>query len=41
MATYRIGIGSFQLNDGGGVGIGTTISNLGDLRVEGTTKTTD
>ena len=40
MATYRIGIGSFNLKDGA-VGIGTESSGLGNLRVEGTTKTTD
>jgi len=41
MATYRIGIGSFSLAESGGVGIGTDTAGLGNLRVEGTTKTTD
>ena len=40
MATYRIGIGSFNLKDGA-VGIGTESSGLGNLKVEGTIKTTD
>jgi len=40
MATYRIGIGSFNLKDGA-VGIGTESSGLGNLKVEGTVKTTD
>ena len=40
MATYRIGIGSFNLKDGA-VGIGTESSGLGNLKVEGTYKTTD
>ena len=40
MATYRIGIGSFNLKDGA-VGIGTESSGLGNLKVEGTFKTTD
>ena len=41
MATYRIGIGSFSLAENGGVGIGTDSAGLGNLRVEGTFKTTD
>ena len=42
MATYRIGIGSFSLAENGGVGIGTdSAAGLGNLRVEGTFKTTD
>ena len=40
MATYRVGIGSFNLKDGA-VGIGTESSGLGNLKVEGTLKTTD
>ena len=40
MATYRIGIGSFNLKDGA-VGIGTESTGLGNLKVEGTLKTTD
>ena len=40
MASYRIGIGSFNLKDGA-VGIGTESSGLGNLKVEGTIKTTD
>ena len=40
MATYRIGIGSFNLKDGA-VGIGTESTGLGNLKVEGTIKTTD
>ena len=40
MATYRIGIGSFNLKDGA-VGLGTESSGLGNLKVEGTVKTTD
>ena len=41
MASYRIGIGSFSLAENGGVGIGTDSAGLGNLRVEGTFKTTD
>ena len=37
MATFRVGVGSFNINDGA-VGIGTEISGLGNLGVEGTTK---
>ena len=40
MATYRIGIGSFNLKDGA-VGIGTEATGLGNLKVEGTYKVTD
>ena len=40
MATYRIGIGSFNLKDNA-VGIGTESSGLGNLKVEGSVKTTD
>ena len=40
MATYRIGIGSFNLKDGA-IGIGTESTGLGNLKVEGTIKTTD
>ena len=40
MATYRIGIGSFNLKDGA-VGIGTESTGLGNLKVEGTYKVTD
>ena len=40
MATYRIGIGSFNLKDGA-VGIGTETTGLGNLKVEGSIKTTD
>ena len=40
MASYRIGIGSFNLKDGA-VGIGTESSGHGNLKVEGTIKTTD
>ena len=40
MATYRIGIGSFNLKDGA-IGLGTESSGLGNLKVEGTVKTTD
>ena len=42
MATYRIGIGSdFKLDGGIGIGTDTAPSGRGDLRVEGTIKTTD
>ena len=40
MATYRIGIGSFNLKDNA-VGIGTESTGLGNLKVEGTYKVTD
>ncbi len=41
MATYRIGIGSFSLTESGGIGIGTDVAGLGNLKVKGTYKTTD
>ena len=42
MATYRIGIGTeFKLDAGVGIGTATPGNGLGDLRVEGTIKTTD
>ena len=42
MATYRIGIGTeFKLDGGVGIGTDTVSGGLGDLRVDGTTKTTD
>ena len=42
MATYRIGIGTeFKLDSGVGIGTDTVSGGLGDLRVEGTVKTTD
>ena len=42
MATYRIGIGTeFKLDSGVGIGTDTVSGGLGDLRVEGTIKTTD
>ena len=37
MATFRVGLGSFNINDGA-VGIGTEGSGHGNLRVEGTTR---
>ena len=40
MATFRVGIGSFNINDGS-VGIGTEGSGHGNLKVEGTIKTSD
>lgn len=40
MATYRIGIGSFNLKDGN-IGIGTETTGFGNLKVEGTLKTSD
>jgi len=39
MATFRVGVGSFNIKDGA-VGFGTEISGLGNLRVKGVTKTT-
>ena len=39
MATFRVGVGSFNIQDGA-VGFGTEISGLGNLRVKGVTKTT-
>ncbi len=42
MATYRIGIGTeFKLDGGVGVGTDTVSGGLGDLKVEGSIKTTD
>ena len=40
MASYRIGIGSFNLKDGI-IGLGTETTGVGNLKVEGTIKTTD
>ena len=40
MATFRVGVGSFNIKDGA-VGFGTEIAGLGNLRVKGVTKTTD
>ena len=40
MATFRVGIGSFNINDGS-VGIGTEGSGHGNLKVEGTIKSTN
>ena len=37
MATFRVGIGSFNINDGT-VGIGTEGSGHGNLKVEGTAR---
>tara|TARA_Y100001973_G_scaffold37049_1_gene55819 strand:+ start:27 stop:1403 length:1377 start_codon:yes stop_codon:yes gene_type:complete len=37
MATFRVGIGSFNIKDGA-VGIGTELSGFGNLKVEGTVK---
>ena len=39
MATFRVGVGSFNINDGS-VGIGTEGSGHGNLKVEGTIKST-
>ena len=39
MATFRVGVGSFNINDGS-VGIGTEGSGHGNLKVEGTLKST-
>ena len=39
MATFRVGVGSFNIQDGA-VGFGTEIDGLGNLRVKGVTKTT-
>ena len=38
MATFRVGVGSFNIKDGA-VGIGTEASGHGKLKVEGTTRT--
>ena len=40
MATFRVGVGSFNINDGS-VGIGTEGSGHGNLKVEGTLKSTN
>ena len=40
MATFRVGVGSFNINDGS-VGIGTEGSGHGNLKVEGVIKSTD
>ena len=40
MATFRVGVGSFNIRDGA-VGIGTEFNGLGNLKVKGVTKTTD
>ena len=37
MATFRVGVGSFNIKDGA-VGIGTELSGFGNLKVEGTVK---
>ena len=39
MATFRVGVGSFNINDGA-VGLGTEGSGHGNLRVEGVIKST-
>ena len=39
MATFRVGVGSFNIQDGA-VGFGTDTDGLGNLRVKGETKTT-
>ena len=39
MATFRVGVGSFNIKDGA-VGFGTETAGLGNLRVKGVTKTT-
>ena len=40
MATFRVGVGSFNINDGS-VGIGTEATGHGNLKVEGTIKSTN
>ena len=40
MATFRVGVGSFNIKDGS-VGIGTEGTGHGNLKVEGTVKTTN
>ena len=40
MATIRVGVGSFNIQDGA-VGFGTDTDGLGNLKVKGVTKTTD
>ena len=39
MATFRVGVGSFNIKDGA-VGLGTDTDGLGNLKVKGVTKTT-
>ena len=39
MATFRVGIGSFNIQDGA-VGFGTDTDGLGNLKVKGVIKTT-
>ena len=39
MATFRVGVGSFNIKDGA-VGFGTDTDGLGNLKVKGVTKTT-
>ena len=41
MATFRVGIGSFNIKNDGSVGIGTEGTGHGNLRVEGTEKSTN
>ena len=40
MATFRVGVGSFNIQDGA-VGFGTDTDGLGNLKVKGVTKTND
>ena len=40
MATFRVGVGSFNIQDGA-VGFGTDTDGLGNIKVKGVTKTTD
>ena len=40
MATFRVGVGSFNIRDGA-VAIGTQFNGLGNLKVKGVTKTVD
>ena len=41
MATFRVGIGSFNIKTDGSVGIGTEGSGHGNLKVEGVIKSTN
>ena len=41
MATFRVGVGSFSIKTDGSVGIGTEGSGHGNLKVEGTIKSTN
>ena len=41
MATFRVGVGSFNIKEDGSVGIGTEGVGLGNLKVEGTIKSTN